>query len=83
MLGKVATNTGATVWARGVLYMTAVQLVLLYGSESWMITGDMLKVLGGFHNWVSRSITGITARHTTSGEWEWPPVAEALETAGI
>ena len=23
------------------------QLVLLYGSESWLVTGEMLKVLGG------------------------------------
>ena len=48
-----------------------------------MVTGSVIKVLKVFHQWVARSISGMTARLTTSGEWECPPVAEALDTTGI
>ena len=83
MTGKVVTNMGATVWAQGMLCKTMVQLVLLYGSEIWVVTGAMLKVLEGLHNQAARKIAGMTARRTTSGEWEGPPVADTLETTGI
>ena len=45
--------------------------------------GYILRVLEGFHHQVAIRITGMTARRTTSGEWECPPVAEALDTSGI
>ena len=43
----------------------------------------MLKVLEVFNYRVARRITGIMAQLTTGGEWDWYPVAEALETSGI
>ena len=48
-----------------------------------MVTGGILKVEEGLHHRVARSITGMKARRITIEEWEWPPVHEALETAGI
>ena len=69
--------------AWGMLYNAVVQLVLLYRSESWVVTGSMIEVLEGFHHWAARRITGMTVRRTTSGGWKWPLVAEALETSGI
>ena len=48
-----------------------------------MVKGAILKVLGGFHNQVERSIMGMTERCTKIGEWEFPLVDEALETAGL
>ena len=83
MLGKMVTEAGSTVWERGMLYKAVVQSVLLYGSEIWVVMRAMLKVLVGFYHRLARKIMGITARHTTSGEWEWPLLVEALETAGI
>ena len=43
MVGKVVTKTGAMVQEWVSLYKVAVQLVLLYRSESWLVTGAMLK----------------------------------------
>ena len=43
----------------------------------------MLKVLEGFHHRVARIITGMALQRMTGREWEWPQVAEALETAGL
>ena len=45
--------------------------------------GGMLKVLEGFHHFLERRITVMTARYKMSREWECPLVYEALETAVI
>ena len=74
---------GLMVRAWGIMYKEVVQSVLLYGSESWVVTGGMLKVLEVFHHRLSKRILGMTAHRTTGGEWEWTPVAEALKAAGI
>ena len=73
-VGKVVMNMGEKMHAQGMLYKAVVQVVLLYGSKSWVVTGDMLKVLKGFHQLVAREITGMTLQPIMSGEWEWPPV---------
>ena len=51
------------------LYKAVVQLVLIYASESWVVMGDMLKVLERFHHLVVGRIMGITARRTAYGKW--------------
>ena len=43
----------------------------------------MLKVLQGFHHWVAQQITRMTAKSGAGGEWEYPLVVEAMETAEI
>ena len=45
MVVRVLEMTGATVQAQGDIYKAAVQLVLLYVIKSWVVTGEMLKVL--------------------------------------
>ena len=51
---------GATVRDRGEMYKAVAQLVLLYGSDSWVVTGEMLKVREEFHHRAVRQITGLT-----------------------
>ena len=48
IVGKVVSKTGSTVQDRGVLYKAVIPLLLLYGSESWVVMGEMLNVLKGF-----------------------------------
>ena len=45
MVVKVVTQTGVMVRVRGILKKAVVSSVLLYGSDSWLVTGAMLKVL--------------------------------------
>ena len=45
-------------------------MVILYGSESWVVMGAMLKVLEGFHHRAARRIAGMTDRRAEDGEWE-------------
>ena len=65
--------------ARVMMYKAVSQLVLLYISESWVVTGEMIMVLEGFHHWAARHITGMTATHGADGEWEYPPLVASLE----
>ena len=58
-------------------------MVLLYGSESWVVTGEMLKVLMAFHYILARRIMRMTAKHGSGGEWKYPAVEEEMDSAGI
>ena len=57
--------------------------MLLYGSKSWVVTGEMLKVQAGFHHREARRITGMTAKRGAGLEWEHPLIVEEMETAGL
>ena len=57
--------------------------MLLYGSENWVVMGAMLKMFEGFHYKETRLITRMTARCAEDGEWEYPPVVDATEEAGL
>ena len=70
VVARVLERTGATVWALGAMYKAVAQLVLLYGSKRWVVTGEMLKVLKGFQHQADRWITGLTAKHRAGREWE-------------
>ena len=63
------------------MYKAVEKSVLLYGSESWMVTGEMLKVLAGFNHREARQITGMTKKRVADGEY--PPVVVTPEAAGL
>ena len=45
VMSRVLENTGAEMRTGAILYKEVVQTVLLYGSNSWVIMGAMMKVL--------------------------------------
>ena len=57
--------------------------MILYRSESWVVTGEMLKVLDGFHHRMAQRITRITAKRGTGEELGYPLLVEAMEAAEI
>ena len=83
MIARVLEKTGATVRSHEMMYTEVSQSVILYISETWVVTGEMLKVLEGFHHWETRRITGMTATLGANGKWKYPPMATALESAGL
>ena len=83
MIVRVLAKMGATVWEIGIMYKSVAQSVLLYISESWVVTGMMLKVPEGFHHQVDRRIMGMTAACGAVGEREYLPVVAELEAAGL
>ena len=62
----------------GVMYKAVDQLVLLYSSDTWVLTGEILKFLEVFGHRAARRITGMTETHGAVGEWEYPPVLAAM-----
>ena len=55
-IARVIEMTGATVQSQVAMYKAVAQLVLLYESESWVATGDMIKVLMDFYHQATRRI---------------------------
>ena len=80
---KVPTKTGVTVRAHEMIYKTVVQTVLLYGSRSWIVTKDMLKIMEGFHHQADQRIAGISYRKFAEGVWEGSLMEEDLEVSGL
>ena len=70
MISRVLERTGATVRAQGEIYKAVAPSVLLYGSDSWVVNGETLKVLTEFHHRAERRITGMTAKCGTGREWD-------------
>ena len=54
-----------------------------HGSENWVVTGEIPKVLTAFHHRAARRITGMTAKRGAGGEWEYLAVDEEMDYAGI
>ena len=74
MVSGFLVKAWATVRARVVFYKAIVQAVLIYGSEIWVVTDSMMKVLEGFHNFISLIIMGKTSQHVRSEGWWWTPM---------
>ena len=64
----VLVKKGAMVRSQGMMYNEVSQLVLLYVSETWVVTGGILKVLEGSHHQEARRITGMKATGGPGGE---------------
>ena len=67
----------------GTLFKAVVQAVLLFGSETWVLSPCMGRTLGGFQHWVVRLLTGKQPWRLTDGRWEYPPLEEAMREAGL
>ena len=59
------------------------QSVLLYGSKSWVVTGEMIKVMTEFHHQAAPQITGMTTQGGAGRECEYPAVEESMDYLGL
>ena len=67
MVEKVMGKTRALIKYQGVMYKVVVQEILLYGSEIWVVPDEMVTVLEGFNNRISRRIAVMRAWRTGGG----------------
>jgi hypothetical protein len=77
-VAQILSKQGARSCTMAYFYKAVVQAVLLYGSESWVITERMWKVLNGFHNRCARFISGDHIRQKPNGEWILPSTKAVL-----
>jgi len=66
----------------GMYYLAVVVSVLLYGSESWVVSPAVLKELEGFHVEAARRLTGMRPWQVKC-VWVYPHSAEVLAAAHL
>ena len=64
-------------------YIAMAQAVLLFGSETWVLTARMEKALDSFQSRVARKITGRQPRQGKDGSWYYPSLAGAMKETGM
>ena len=83
-IGKILSKEKAKPRIMAIFYKAVVQSVLLYGSESWVLTKKMLQTLRSFHHRCARYITNRHIKQDMeTGEWSYPNTKATLEEAGL
>ena len=67
----------------GHFFVTVVQAILLFGSDMWVATPHIKRILGGFHHRVARWISGKIPRRREEGVGEYPPLEYAMRVSGL
>ena len=63
--------------------MVVDQAVLMYESETWLMTPHIGGNLGGFRHRVAFRLTGQQPQRGINVIWRYPLLAEAMEEAGL
>ena len=63
--------------------MEGVQAVLLFGSETWVLTPWLEKSIEGSHHRAERRITGMFPKCHRDRTWVYLPIGVALEMVGL
>ena len=74
-LTRILIREGARPRVSGMFFKMLLQAMLLFGSETWLLTPHMERALGSFEHWVARRITGRQPRRKEEGRWDYPPLA--------
>ena len=87
-ISRVLKRDGATVPYRSRIYLIVVATVLLYGSETWVVTDRMKAALESFHHGCARHITRKYIHRVGDEEagdefWVYPSTAEVLRQANL
>jgi hypothetical protein len=82
-IARILTIDGASPRVMRYFYEAIIKTVLLYGSESWTLTGRMIGRLRSFHHRVARYITGRHIKELDDGTYFCPPMDEVLKAAGM
>ena len=79
----VLARKGARARIMARAYVSVVQAVLLFGSETWVIKEREWQKLESFHHSCARRITRRLIRSNPDGTWTYPDNEETLEIAGL
>ena len=82
-LPRILRREGEYPRMSGILYLTVVQAVLLFGAEMWVLTPRIGCLLGSLHNRLVRRLVGTKIRRRTNGIWDYPPLEDALKAVGL
>ena len=83
-LGQVLQAENATPHIAAKFYKAVIQSVLLYGSETWNVTGTMLKRLEGFHTLAAHRMVRVhKPKRGPNNEWTYPKRKDVLKDCGL
>ena len=63
--------------------MAVVQVVLLFGSETWVLTPRLEKDLAGFQHRSAQRMAGMGPKRQPDRMWVYPPIGVALAMVGL
>ena len=82
-LARVLSREGAYPKVSWAFYISMTQAVLIFGSETWVLTARMEKSLESFNSRVARKIMGRQPRRGKDGSWYFPSLAGAMKETGM
>ena len=71
-VGKILLREGSDIRVSALLYRAEIQVVPLFGLDSWLMSNFMMKAVEGTHVGFFRQITGKSSRRQSDGSWETP-----------
>ena len=80
---RILSREGAKLKTMGIFYRTIVQAVLLFDSETWVLTQRQEGLVRSFHNQCARSITRRWNYEKEDGTWHIYRMEETLQLAGL
>jgi hypothetical protein len=82
-LSHTIRSENASPRACGIFYKATMQLILLFGSETWNLTPSSLKLLEGFHIRAAWRMAGKRPMRLLDGTWKYPNSVQVLEDVGL
>jgi hypothetical protein len=84
LIARVLSRESASPRISAIFYKATIQTVLLYGSETWVLTDEIIQILTSFHHSVARKLTGrYPYPIQDTDEWIHPSITETLQLAGL
>ena len=83
-IAPVLRSEGVRPKTMGYFYKAVVQAILLYGSETWVVSDSLMKWLRSYHSRIARYlVTGKHIRQNADVLWFCPPTTGVLEEASL
>ena len=82
MLGTLLRQEGADPKVLEMLYRAVALAVLIFGSETWVLSAEMDRKVEGTHTGFLKNIMRKRARRIADETWEMPGVEVVRETVG-
>ena len=83
LLVNLLSREGADRRTTGFLNVELVKAVLLFGSETWVMTPELEKYINDFRHRAVRRMAGMGTKCKLDGTWMYPPIGSALVTVGL
>ena len=80
---NILGSEGADKRTAGIFYVAVVQAVILFWSETWVLTHFQENSLSGFHHQAVQRKSGMGPKRQWYGTWMYPPIGAALEMVGL